>query len=121
MAFDEQMAEEMRAALGRRTGLVEKRMFGGLAWMRHGNMLCGLLQRDYIFRVGAAQEAQALSRPGARPMTITGRAMRGFVMVEGGAAIEDGLEDWIALAQRHAATLPPKEAGAKKPARRRTR
>lgn len=121
MAIDEQLAEEMRAALGRRAGIVEKRMFGGLAWMRHGNMLCGLLRRDYIFRVGAEQEADALARPGARPMDITGRAMRGFVMVEGGAAIEDGLEAWIARAQRFAATLPPKEAGAGKPARRRTR
>lgn len=108
MAFDEHLAEQMRAAVGRRAGLAEKRMFGGLAWLLNGNMLCGLLREEFIFRTGPALAPEALARPGARIMDLTGRPMRGFVMVEADAAIDAGLEGWVALAWRFVAALPPK-------------
>ncbi len=98
----------LRQALGRRRGLVEKRMFGGLCWMLHGNMLCGIAKDCFMFRVGTAQQAEALSRPGARVMDFTGKPMRGFILVEPDAAEDAGLETWIAFAARYVAALPPK-------------
>ncbi|MEO6410072.1 MAG: hypothetical protein ABIO45_15145 [Burkholderiaceae bacterium] len=61
-----------------------------------------------MFRVGKDLEAQALQRPGVRPMDITGRPMRGFVWVDAGAAIDTGLTDWIDFAARYVGALPPK-------------
>ncbi len=108
MAFDPHLADLMRSALGRRAGLRERRMFGGVCWMLHGNMLCGVVRDGFFFRVGPDLQAEALQRPGARIMDFTGRPMRGFVWLDADAADDAGLEDWIAFAGRHVGALPPK-------------
>lgn len=108
MAFDADLAGRMRAALKRRAGLEEKKMFGGICWMLRGNMLCGVEGRRYLFRVGRELEAEALARPGAKPMDFTGRPMRGFVWVAGEAALAAGLRSWIDLATRFVGKLPAK-------------
>ena len=108
MPYDPELADRMRAALQSRTGVVEKKMFGGYCWMLHGNMLCGVEVGRFMFRVGAQQEAVALSRPGARPMDITGKPMKGFVWVDARAATGDGLDAWIALAAGYVGGLPAK-------------
>lgn len=114
MPFDPHLAEQLRAAFGRRAGVTEKRMFGGICWMLRGNMICGVETERYMFRVGPALEAEALARPGARPMAFTGKPMRGFVWVDADAAIDAGLEGWIALAERFVGALPPKGVKAEK-------
>jgi hypothetical protein len=76
--------------------------------MLHGNMLCGVEVGRYMFRVGKDLEAEALARPGARPMDITGKPMRGLVWVDAEAAHAAGLSTWIDLAARFVGTLPPK-------------
>ncbi len=98
----------MRTALRSRTGVVEKKMFGGYCWMLHGNMLCGVEVGRFMFRVGKEQEQQALSQPGARPMDITGRPMKGFVWVDASGTAGGVLETWIELAARYVGALPPK-------------
>ncbi|HEX2210305.1 MAG TPA: hypothetical protein VHG93_21690 [Longimicrobium sp.] len=60
-----------------------------------------------MFRVGSEQEAEALGRPGAATMDITGRLMRGFVRVRGEHADGGSLGEWIDLAARYVQTLPP--------------
>jgi len=112
MAADPHLADLMRQALGGRRGIVEKRMFGGICWMLHGNMLCGIAKDCFMFRVGRDLEEEALARPGTRIMDFTGKPMRGFVLVEPDAAEDAGLADWIAFAVRHVAALPPKAAKA---------
>jgi TfoX N-terminal domain len=108
MPYDPQLAQHMRTALKSRTGVVEKKMFGGFCWMLNGNMLCGVEVGRFMFRVGKDLEAQALAMPGARPMDITGRPMRGFVWVSADAAEGEDLEQWITLAARYVGTLPAK-------------
>jgi hypothetical protein len=108
MPYDPHLADLMRAALSGKRGIVEKKMFGGYCWMLHGNMLCGVEVGRYMFRVGPELEAEALARPGARPMDITGKPMRGFVWVNADDAIEPGLTDWIDFAARYVGKLPPK-------------
>ena len=108
MPYDPILADRMRAALRTREGVVEKKMFGGYCWMLRGNMLCGVEVGRFMFRVGAAQEADALSRPGARPMDITGKPMKGFVWVDSAATAGDGLAEWIDLAERYVGSLPAK-------------
>lgn len=65
----------MRDDLAEVAGITEKRMFGGLAFMLEGNMLCGVHKGGGIFRVGPLHQAQALAIPGAQPMGFTMRPM----------------------------------------------
>lgn len=108
MPFDPHLAELMRATLKDRRGIVEKRMFGGCCWMLRGNMLCGVERGRYMFRVGPELEAEALARPGAAPMDLTGRPMRGLVWVDADAALQAGLDSWVDLAGRFVGALAPK-------------
>ena len=82
MSYDAGLAEILRGDLVGRPGITEKRMFGGLAFLVDGNMLCGVHPKGAMFRVGKANEAAALAVDGARPMDFTGRPMGGFVDVD---------------------------------------
>jgi TfoX/Sxy family transcriptional regulator of competence genes len=115
---DLHLAERMRLALSKRKGIEERKMFGGFCWMLHGNMLCGVEVGRYMFRVGKDLEMEALLRPGATPMDITGRPMRGFVWVLESSAAGRQLESWIDLAARYVSELPPKKRKAPAAAKR---
>jgi hypothetical protein len=108
MPHDPHLADAMRLALKRKTDITERNMFGGYCWMLRGNMLCGVEVGRYMFRVGKDLEPDALQRPGASPMNITGRPMRGFVWVQADHAQHVVLKDWIAFATSYVSTLPPK-------------
>lgn len=108
MPYDIALAEAMREALQGRTGIAEKKMFGGVCWMLNGNRLCGVEVGRFMFRVGTEAESEALANEGVRPMDITGRPMRGFVWVDASSADRGRLVQWIALAERCVAALPQK-------------
>jgi TfoX/Sxy family transcriptional regulator of competence genes len=109
VAHDEGLAQRIREVLDEQAGLSEKRMFGGVAFLVHGNMAVGVVKSELMVRVGPEAHAAALREPHARPMDFTKRPMRGFVFVR-----EEGLEDdaelarWIERGVRFAAALPPK-------------
>lgn len=107
MPFDPHLADLMRAAV-KAHGFQERKMFGGYCWMSNGNMVCGVEVARFMFRVGKEQQAHALERAGAVPVVFSGRPMGGFVWVDADAALEAGLQEWIALAMRFVGTLPPK-------------
>jgi hypothetical protein len=83
MAYDEGCARRQRELLQDRPGIRERRMFGGLAFMLSGNMLCGIAGYSLTARVGPRRYEEALARPHAREMDFTGRPLRGFVYVPG--------------------------------------
>ena len=96
MAYDEKLAERLRKIFATHPAAAEKKMFGGLAMMVHGNMCCGVVGSDLMVRVGADGYEEALSQPHARPMDFTGRPMKGFVFVDGaGIATDANLEAWV--------------------------
>jgi TfoX/Sxy family transcriptional regulator of competence genes len=107
---NEILAERLRKSLAGRRNITEKRMFGGACFLLRGNMLCGTGKTNFMFRVGKAQDAEALSRRGARPMDITGKAMKGFVWVDPNACDARSLKRWIALAEGYVGKLPAKGA-----------
>ncbi len=108
MPHDPHLAELMRTAMKSRRGITEKKMFGGYCWMLHGNMICGVEVGRYMFRVGKLLEAEALDKPGVKPMDITGKPMSGFVWVNADAAIDAGLDTWIDFASLYVGSLLPK-------------
>ena len=75
MAYDEMLADRVRSSLSE-YGVVEKKMFGGLAFMHHGNMACGVIEQDLVVRLGNEGAAVALSEPHVRDMDFTGRTIK---------------------------------------------
>lgn len=78
MPYDEGLAQLLRDDLAEEK-VVERKMFGGLAFMHRGHMLCGIHKGGGMFRVGKDRQAEALEVEGARKMTFTGRPMGGMV------------------------------------------
>jgi len=108
MAFDDALAERLRDHLRSADGVTEKKMFGGLAFLTYGNMTVGVHGDDLIVRVDQADTDAALARPGVRLFDITGRPMRGWLLVAGEVLDEDELGYWVERARAFVATLPPK-------------
>src|SRR5215471_9293402 len=108
MALDEDLAERVRVALTGTGAVQEVKMFGGLCFMLNGNMVAGTSKRGLLVRVGKDQQANALARPGAKPMEMTGRLMEGYIFVDPPPPDDRGLQDWVALAVASVRTLPPK-------------
>jgi TfoX/Sxy family transcriptional regulator of competence genes len=107
MAYDEGLAERIRERLDD-APVTEKKMFGGLAFLEAGNMTVGVIGDDLMVRVGPDNTAAALARDGAREFDMTGRPMKGWVVVAGEALDDEPLTQWIAEARAFVATLPPK-------------
>jgi len=96
VAYDEKLAGRIRALLEGKRGIVEKRMFGGIAFLLRGKMCCGVLNADLVARVGAEDYGKALKRRHVRPMDFTGRAIKGFVYVgPGGTNARRDLQRWL--------------------------
>jgi TfoX N-terminal domain len=109
MAYDEHLAARMRAILAEQPALIEKKMFGGLAFMLHGHMCCGVVRDELMVRVGPLQYGAALARPYARELDFTGRPMTGMVMVApAGFEKDENLASWVQDGLQFVATLPPK-------------
>jgi TfoX/Sxy family transcriptional regulator of competence genes len=109
MAYDEGLAQRLREMLVDRSDIVEKKMFGGIAYMAHGNMLCGIIGDTLMARVGPEQYAAALKKSHANKMTATMRPMKGFVYVDpAGVESDKSLQVWLKLCDQFVATLPAK-------------
>ena len=109
MPYDQRQATRLRRALADRLDIEEKSMFGGLAFMAHGHMCCGLVQTRLMVRVGPDAYERLLEEPHAGPMDFTGRPMRGFLYVEpAGVATAPALRTWVGRALEFADSLPPK-------------
>ena len=109
MAYDEAFAGRIRKTLGKRKGLVEKKMFGGVAFLLNGNMCCGIHKDELIIRIDPDETDAALARPHTRRFDLTGRPMNGWILVAPkGIATDSQLGKWVAVAVQYAGALPPK-------------
>ena len=111
MPYDQNLAECIRTALKAHPGIVEKKMFGGVGFILHGNMACGVQGNDLIVRVGVENNDSALSRPFVRPfMLMPGKPMAGWILVApAGIATDQDLQLWIEMGCAYASTLPEKK------------
>ena len=114
MAYDEDLADRVRAVLPRGDTVTERQMFGGLAFMLRGHMFCGVVRDTLMVRLGPESTARALERPHVRPMDFTGRPMKGMVFVDPGGLRGPALLEWVDAAVAFARTLPSKPAGRKR-------
>jgi TfoX/Sxy family transcriptional regulator of competence genes len=110
MAFSEPLAQRIRQRLGRRKNVEEKKMFGGMGFLLNGNLLVGVWKDSLIVRVGPDNYDDALLEPHVREFDITGKPMKGWVLVEPkGIEGDDQLADWIQWAVKFVGALPAKE------------
>ena len=109
MAYDEGLAQIVREFLEELPGYIEKRMFGGICFLLHGNMACGILNDDLIVRVGPENYEKLLKLPNAREFDITGRSMKGWIMVLSEEFDSDNaVMEWVQKGIDFSLSLPPK-------------
>lgn len=122
MHSDPKLTERLRPAAAEH-GLNERIMFGGVAFFLNGNFCCGVWHDRLIMRLGEDAAIEALFKKDVRPMDITGRPMRGWVMVgPDGCKTKRQLDAWVGQAVNFVQTLPHKKAAKrkKKPNKQRT-
>lgn len=109
MAYSEELAQRVRDIVFERSGVTEKKMFGGVAWMIDGNMAVATVGDGLLVRLDPEEREAALSEPHVGPMEMTGRTMRAFVIVDAlGLETEADLDRWIDTGAETALSLPPK-------------
>jgi hypothetical protein len=109
MAYDESLAERIRSVLSSESGISEKKMFGGLAFMSSGHMFVGILGNVLMARVGPKRYAQELNRPHVRVMDFAGKPMKGYVFVDPpGLETDSDLSAWVKTCIGFVHSLPVK-------------
>lgn len=109
MAYSERLASRVREILAEDGDVLERKMFGGLAFMVIGHMCCGITGDDLMLRLGPDRAEKALEEPNVRPVDFTGRPVTGYVYVaRPGSGTEANLRRWLRLSRAFIATLPPK-------------
>ena len=109
MAFSAALAERIRQRLARRRNVEEKKMFGGVGFLLNGNLLVGVWRDSLNVRLGPDEGDEALKEPHVKEFDITGKAMKGWVLVgPGGVEGDEQLGNWIRRAAGFVGTLPAK-------------
>ena len=110
VAYDEDLANRVRELIATEAGVVEKRMFGGLAFLIGGNMSVSVSGRGgLLLRVDPAHSDALLQKPHAHPFVMRGREMQGWLRVEAdGLRTKRQLERWVARGLAYAQSLPVK-------------
>ena len=108
-AASDEMGDRLRPLIGKKPGIVEKKMFGGIGFMLNGNMVIGTTAKGALLvRIDPAKAEDALAR-GAEQMHMGPRIMSGFVFVDPNRLPDDAsLKEWIAYSTKYVKTLPPK-------------
>jgi TfoX/Sxy family transcriptional regulator of competence genes len=109
MAFDETLAARIRDALARKRGVQEKKMFGGIGFLLHGNLLVGVWKEALVVRLGEEEGEEAMKEPHVKEFDITGKPMRNWVLVgPEGVQDDEQLKGWIERAVKFVGALPTK-------------
>jgi TfoX/Sxy family transcriptional regulator of competence genes len=109
VGYDHGLAQRVREHLVDEPGLSEREMFGGIGFMLDGNMAAGVIAEDLLIRVGPDKHDDALSQPHTRVFDMTGRSMRGWVVVAANALESDEtLAYWLDKGRVFARSLPAK-------------
>ena len=109
MAYDEELAERIRALVADEPGLAEKKMFGGLGFLVSGNMAVAASgQGGLLVRVDPAESDGLIASTQAYPMEMRGRTMTGWLRVDSEHLAGDELQAWVERGVAFARSLPAK-------------
>ena len=109
MPYDEETEERIGKVISRWKNTQARKMFGGVCHLLDGNMFCGVYKEFLILRLGDEESKDVLKSSFVRPFDITGKPMRGWVMVEKeGFKSDDALKAWLTKARDFVVSLPSK-------------
>ena len=110
MAYDEYLANRVRELIPPEAAAIEKRMFGGLAFLTGGHMSVSVSGRGgLLLRCDPAETEALCAKPGAGRFEMRGREMDGWLRVDPDAVqTKRQLERWVARGVEYARSLPPK-------------
>ena len=109
VSYNEDIDDRIGKVASRWKNTDRKKMFGGICRLINGNMFCGVYKDFLILRLGEEMANKALKQPHTKPFDITGKPMKGWVMVTQDGFKEDkDLRDWLNQARKFAKSLPPK-------------
>jgi TfoX/Sxy family transcriptional regulator of competence genes len=110
VAYDEDLAERIRALVATQRGISEKRMFGGLAFLVEGNMAIAASGRGGILvRVGPDNSDRLVATTNASVAVMRGRPMAGWLRVSAEhLRTKRQLAKWVDLSTTYARSLPAK-------------
>ena len=113
MAYDEELADRIRALVADESDLTEQRMFGGLAFLIGGNMAVAASgQGGMMVRVDPAESDTIVAKTDARPMVMRGKPMQGWLRIDSKSlATKRQLNRWVTLGTTYARSLPAKRKG----------
>ena len=110
MGTDEALVQRVRAETAGTPGLSEMKAFGGLSFLVYGNLACGVIGVELIVRVKPEETQQALFQPHTRVFDMTGRPMKGWIVVTpSGLGTQEELRRWVQHGVNYAASLPAKK------------
>jgi TfoX/Sxy family transcriptional regulator of competence genes len=98
MAYNEKLAEKIRISLAGVRNLKEKKMFGGIAFMVNEKMCVGVDKDDLMLRCDPEQTGELLAKKGVRIFNLTGKPMKGWLLIGPEATSGKNLDYWISLA-----------------------
>ncbi|UCD31298.1 MAG: TfoX/Sxy family protein [Desulfobacterales bacterium] len=109
MPYNEAIEARIKSIVSGWQNTDSKKMFGGVCHLLNGNMFCGVYKDFLILRLGQENADRALSLPSVKPFDITGRPMKGWVMVAQDEFENDSaLKAWLNQAKKFVRTLPVK-------------
>ncbi len=110
MAYDEVLADRMRALLEGRDDVTEKKMFGGLAFLVGGHLaIAASDQGGVLVRVDPAASDDLVDSTSAEVAVMRGRPMTGWLRVKHESLVDDQeLRAWVSRGSAYAGSLPPK-------------
>ena len=109
MAYDEQLDARIKKVVSPWKGTASRKMFGGVCHLLNGKMFGGVHKDKLIVRLGPKEAEKALKKANVVPFDVTGKPMKGWVMIEKEAIQDDAeLKSWLSLSKKFVKTLPDK-------------
>ena len=109
MAYNEELGTRIKSIVSDWKNTDDKKMFGGVCHLLNGNMFCGVHKEFLVLRLGPEKAEVALKSAHVRPFDITGKPMKGWVMVsDDGFRSDSELKVWLDKAVDFVKTLPAK-------------
>ncbi|CAN5119709.1 hypothetical protein BH11PLA2_BH11PLA2_16800 [soil metagenome] len=109
MPFNQALAARIRTAIGRKKGINETKMFGGVGFLLNGNVLVGVWKDSMIVQLGPKAGEDALLERHVRVFDITGKAVKGWVIVElEGVGLDEEVKGWVQKAVKFVGKMETK-------------
>lgn len=107
MAYDDELADRVRAVLCDEPAVTEKRMFGGQAFLVDGSMaVAANSQGALMVRVDPELSESLIGEAHVARVEMRGREMAGWLNVNASALVADeSLRRWVAIGVSRAVSL----------------